>query len=68
MLTLRAPKKCAEHFRRLDPDTAVTEHYIRRLVANGDIPSIRNGTKILIAVEDVEAFIADSLGSSGTKS
>lgn len=64
MLTLRAPKKCAQFFRERDPNTAITEHYLRRLVANGDIPSIRNGTKILIAVEDVEAFIANSLGGS----
>lgn len=66
MLTMRPPKRASLYFKAIDPDTAITESFIRRLIANGDIPSIKNGSRVLVAIEDIEAFIADSLGGSNT--
>lgn len=62
MLTLRAPRAAAAYFRERDPDTAITESYIRRLIRDGDIPSVRNGAKILIAVESIEQYLAGKMG------
>ena len=62
MLTMRAPRACAQYFKNRDPDTAINESYIRRLISNGDIPYIRNGKKILVSVESIDAYIANSLG------
>lgn len=61
MLTMRAPRACAEYFKNRDPDTAINESYIRRLISNGDIPYIRNGKKILVSVESIDAYLSETL-------
>lgn len=61
MLTMRAPRKCAEYFKERDPNTAINESYIRRLIANGDVPYIRNGKKILVSVESIDAYLSETL-------
>lgn len=61
MLTMRAPRAAAAYFRERDPDTAVNESFIRKLIRDGDIPHTRNGAKILISVESVEAYLEDQL-------
>lgn len=61
MLTMRAPRKAAAHFKSLDPDTAITEAYIRRLIREGDIPIVKNGAKVLVSIESIEEHIAEQL-------
>ena len=61
MLTMRAPRKASEYFKERDPDTAITEAYIRRLIRNGDIPIIRNGAKVLVSIESIEEYVAEQL-------
>lgn len=36
-----------------DPETAITEHYLRALVRSGAIPSQRAGRKYLLCLEDI---------------
>lgn len=61
MLTMRAPRKAAEYFKERDPNTAITEAYIRRLIREGDIPIIRNGAKVLVSIESIEEFVSEQL-------
>ena len=61
MLTMRAPRACAEYFKERDPNTAINESYIRRLIKSGDIPCIRNGKKILVSVESIDAYLSETL-------
>lgn len=61
MLTLRAPRAAARYFKDRDPNTAISESYIRRLVKNGDIPTIRNGTKILVSIESIDKYLSEQL-------
>ncbi len=61
MLTLRAPRAAAAYFRERDPDTAVTESYIRRLITDGDIPTVKNGAKNLVSIESIEEYLAERL-------
>ena len=63
MLTMRAPRACAKFFKERDPGTAINESYIRRLIANGDIPVIRNGKKVLVSVESIDEYLSKSLNS-----
>lgn len=58
---MRAPRKAAEYFKDRDPDTAITEAYIRRLIREGDIPIIRNGAKVLVSIESIEEFVSEQL-------
>ena len=57
MLTYRPPRKAAEYFRQQDPNTPINETFIRRLIREGEIPTIRNGAKQLIAVETLEKYL-----------
>ena len=61
MLTMRAPRKASEYFKEHDPDTAITEAYIRRLIREGEIPIIRNGAKVLVSIESIEEYVAEQL-------
>ncbi len=61
MLTLRAPRKAAEYFRSIDPNTAITEAFIRKLIREGEIPVVKNGMKTLVAIEQIEAYLTEQL-------
>lgn len=61
MMTLRAPRKAAEYFRALDPDTGVTEAFIRKLIREGEIPTVKNGVKVLVSIESIEEYVAEQL-------
>lgn len=43
-----------------DPKTALTQTALRRLVKTGAIPSVRIGTKYLVALEAVEEYLQGS--------
>lgn len=62
MLTMRAPRAAAAYFKERDPNTAISESYIRRLIHNGDIPCTRNGAKLLISIESIDAFLNRQVG------
>ena len=49
-----------------DPDTALTRTAIRRLVLSGEIPHVPAGTKRLIALEDLEAYMGGARFSNPT--
>ena len=60
-MILRPPRRAAEYFRQKDPNTAITEAFIRRLIREGDIPFIASGAKQLIDVEQLEQMLSDRL-------
>ena len=41
------------YFKQLDPETQITEYTLRKLIADGTIPSIKSGNKHLINLEQV---------------
>lgn len=41
-----------------DPETALTKTAFRRLVVTGEIPSVRIGSKYLVALESVEEYLS----------
>lgn len=56
MLTLRTPQKAVEYFKERDEGTCVTLSCIRRLIAEGSIPTIKVGVKNLVAIEHLEKY------------
>ena len=48
---MRTPHGAAEFLREQDPGCAITEHYIRRLIKTGQLPSVRAGVKYLVNVD-----------------
>ena len=57
MKHMRTLDGLARHYRRTDPDTAITQHFLRKKVIAGEIPCVRAGVKRLIAIEDVDDYI-----------
>ena len=53
---IRTSKGIVDHFRKTDPETAITEHFIRQLIIMNKIPVIHAGSKKLVAIEDVETY------------
>lgn len=57
MLTLRAPRMAAEYYKNKDPNTAITEAFIRKLIINGEIPVVKNGVKQLVSIESIDHYL-----------
>lgn len=60
-MRMRTIDQCAEYTKERDPETALTKTAIRRLVVTGVLPSVRVGTKYLVALEALEDFLAGKL-------
>ena len=60
MRRMRTICEAADFLREVDPQTAVTRTGLRRLVTSGQIPSVRVGTKYLLDLETLDAFLAGS--------
>lgn len=63
MRRMRTIQQAAEWIKEADPCSALTRTAIRRLVLTGAIPHVSAGNKRLIALEDVEAYLAGELAT-----
>ena len=54
---MRTLDKCAVMRRELDPDTAVSKHYVRRLALTGEIPTVMCGRKRLINFDKLIEYL-----------
>lgn len=61
MPTLRPARKAAEYFKAIDPDTHINESFIRKLIREGEIGVVRNGTKLLVSIEELEEYVREQL-------
>lgn len=50
---MRTAAKAAAEIRALDPETEVTEYFIRQIIKAGTIPVVKAGNKSLINLNDV---------------
>lgn len=55
-MKMRTIDQCAAYVKSIDPESALTKTAIRRLVAAGEIPSVRSGRKYLIALENLDKY------------
>ena len=55
---VRTIRECVALFKKFDPDTAVTEHYLRRLIKSGKINVIRAGNRILLNYDALCEYLA----------
>lgn len=66
MRRMRTIQQAAEWLKETDPSSALSQNAIRRLVLTGAIPHVPVGSKRLIALEDVEAYLAGELATQQT--
>lgn len=57
MRRMRTIPQAAAWAKESDPQTALTYTALRRLVLTGEIAHVRVGSKRLIALEDLEAYL-----------
>jgi excisionase family DNA binding protein len=62
MLTgVRTIKEAVAEIQAADPNTAIKYWFVRELVVNGMIPSVRAGNKYLIRLADLEHYFNNEL-------
>lgn len=54
---LRTIKQCLEAIKEIDPDTAITEWYIRQLCKSGKIVYYESGNKRLVNLDSLIEFL-----------
>lgn len=54
---MRTIKECIHELKAADPQTAVTEYFLRDLINSGELPVIRAGRKILINIDTLSRFL-----------
>lgn len=63
-MRVRTISQLVKEVKRIDPDSAMTEATLRRLVVTGKIPSVRSSdnpnSKYLVTVEALEAYMSGS--------
>jgi len=55
---MRTCKQCAEHFKKEDNDTRVSEHYIRTLAKTKSIPTFYAGSRQLINLDILIGYLS----------
>lgn len=61
MPTLMPAKKLSKYIKEQNPNCEISESFIRRLVADGELDTVRSGSKILISAESLEDYINKQL-------
>ncbi len=60
-MRIRTIKNAYKEIREQDPNTCITEWFLRQLITGGAIPSIRAGTKWLVDLDVVEEYIQEEM-------
>lgn len=60
-MRIRTIKNAYREIREQDPNTCITEWFLRQLITGGAIPSIRAGTKWLVDLDVIEEYISEEL-------
>lgn len=58
---MRTAPGTLEIIKAQDPETAVTEHYIRRLIRTGAIPHVDVGRKKLVNVDQLLSYLEQEM-------
>lgn len=56
---IRTIKDAAAYFKTLDPQTAMNECAIRRLLRSGAVPCVKIGKKYLVSIEALESYLVN---------
>ena len=59
MLRMRTINQAITEIKQADPNTAITERAIRRLITTNAVPSIKIGRKYLIDMDVLEGYLSN---------
>jgi len=58
-MRMRTIKQAIDEIKQFDPNTAISERAIRRLVTTSMIPSVKIGCKYLLSMESLEKYLTN---------
>lgn len=58
---MRTVLQCYKYFKQQDPETSISEYYLRRLIKSGEIPIFNTGTKVLINLDKLIEYLNSEL-------
>ena len=58
MPRMRTIKQAMAHIKVIDPDSALTETALRRMVTTGRLTSVRVGAKYLVDLDALDSYLA----------
>ena len=58
MVRMRTPAAAVEEIKKSDPESSISEYFIRRLACNGKIPCIMTGRKRLINYDSLLEYLS----------
>lgn len=61
MERVRTLKEAIKFFREQDPETAISEHALRRAINTGEIPHARSGNRFLVSLDVIERYFSGQL-------
>jgi len=65
---IRTIKSAWEELLRMDPESAISQNYIRILVTNGVVPSLRSGSKYLVDLDKLMQYLnGETMAEKGSK-
>ena len=59
MARMRTVSATINHFKSIDPETAVTENFLRTQIKLGNIKTVRAGNRYLLNLDLVEEFLSN---------
>ncbi|MCR5034400.1 MAG: DNA-binding protein [Clostridia bacterium] len=54
---IRTVQQAFKEIKEADPDTAVTEYMVRKIVYSGEIPTVRTGNKRLFDLDELLHYL-----------
>lgn len=60
---MRTAKKAIEELKIIDPNTAFSERALRRMIANGEIPTLEIGNRKLVNFDNLLTILSDGFGT-----
>lgn len=56
-MRLRTLPQVYEHYKKVDPECAISRKLIREIVESGDIPILKSGRKILVDLDCLDSYL-----------
>lgn len=66
MRRLRTINEAVRYLKQQDPETSMTPYFIRRMIVEGQVPTIMAGKKYLVDLDCLLAHLDQQLESDGT--
>lgn len=54
---MRTIKALVKYYKMIDPETCITEHWVRQLIKRNEIPYIKQGNRFILQLDSFDEFL-----------